>query len=150
MKEQQLLRDPNIKPTEEVLAECLKKALSVYSKFISTFENNNIQLNWKYYNDGNAWLAKGLYKWTTTRGTQKEKNTFWLSVWDGYFKITIYIPTKNRAEALNLPVNDETKEMIEKAEQIGKLKFFPIMFELHSDELLNDILTLINFRKSIK
>ena len=113
-------------------------------------KNHDIQAEWRYYNDGKAWLGKGLYKWTTSRGTQKEVTAFWLSIWDGFFKVTLYIPEKYRTEALNLPLGDEIKKMIKESKQIGKLKFFPLIFDLRSDELFEDILTLIDFRKTLK
>jgi hypothetical protein len=41
-------------------------------------------------------------------------------------------------------------EMVETAQQMGKLKFFPVVFDLKSDEWFDDIFTLIDFRKMIK
>lgn len=150
MNEQQLLRNPDIEPTSEVIAEALGDANNAYIKFVEDLKNHDVQVNWRYYNDGKAWLGKALYKWTTVRGTPKEVTAFWLSIWDGFFKVSLYIPEKAREEALNLPLDDEIKEMIENSKQMGKLKFFPLVFDLRSDELFNRIYTLINFRKMIK
>ena len=83
-------------------------------------------------------------------GRTKEVTAFWLSMWDGFFKITIYIPEKSRAEALNLPLCDCIHNMISEAKQMGKLKFFPLIFDINSDELFDDIYTLANFRKMLK
>ena len=66
------------------------------------------------------------------------------------FKVSIFIPEKYRAEALNLPLTNEMKKNIETAEQIGKLKFFSVIFELRSDKLFNQIYTLIDFKKLLK
>ena len=148
--EQQLLRDPNIEPTNEIITECLGLASSAYAKFITQLQDHDIELDWRYYNDGKSWLGKGLYKWSTTRGTPKEITAFWLSVWDGFFKVTIYMPEKYRTDALNLSLNGEVTEMIENAKQIGKLKFFPLIFDLRSDKLFNEIVILINFKKTLK
>ncbi len=60
------------------------------------------------------------------------------------------MPEKARADALKLPLDDEIKEMIEHASQIGKLKFFPLIFEVRSEELFGVIYTLIDFRKTMK
>ena len=89
-------------------------------------------------------------KWTGARGGQKEVTAFWLSIWDSFFKVTIYIPKKSRAEALSLPLDVEIKSMIEDTKQMGKLKFFPVIFDLKSDELLGQVYTLIDFRKKLK
>ena len=150
MKEQQLLRDSNIEPSKEIIAEGLGSVNIVYTRFMEELKNHDIQVEWRYYNDGKAWLGKGLHKWITVRGTQKEVTAFWLSVWDGFFKLTLYIPEKYRTEALNLPLSDEIKKMVEESKQIGKLKFFPLIFDLHSDELFEEILIFIDFRKALK
>ena len=122
----------------------------VYITFIKSLKDYDIDLEWRYYTDGKSWLAKGVYKWTGVRGGQKQITTFWLSIWDGFFKITFYIPEKSRAEALNLSLDEKIKSLIADSKQIGKLKFFPIVFDLRSDEILGVIYELINFRKVIK
>ena len=86
LKEQQLLRDSKIEPTEEVIAKCLGMAYSTYVKFIDGLKSHDVVVNWRFYNDGKSWLGKGLYKWTTSRGTQKETTAFWLSIWDGFLR----------------------------------------------------------------
>ena len=150
MNELQLLRDPHIEPTNEIIAEGLGAAASAYASFTEQLKTHNIEVEWRYYNDGKAWLGKGLYKWLTTRGTKKETTAFWLSVWEGFFKVTFYIPEKHRADALSLLLNSEVKKMLEDAKQMGKLKFFPLVFNLHSDKLLDEIFTLTDFRKVLK
>jgi len=150
MKEKQLLRDPSIEPTSEIIAKGLGEANDAYVKFIKELEDYDIQVEWRYYNDGKAWLGKGLYKWTTIRGTQKEMTVFWMSIWDNFFKLTLFIPEKARADALKLSLKGKTKTMIENAQQMGKLKFFPLVFDLRSDKKFSDLYTLANFRKSIK
>lgn len=150
MNEQQLLRNPDIEPTSEVIAKALGSANTAYIKFIEGLKSHDIGVEWRYYNDGKAWLGKGLYKWTGVRGGQKEVTAFWLSIWDGFFKTTFYIPEKVRSEALNLSLDDDVKNRIADSNQMGKLKFFPLVFDLRSDEILNDIYTLADFRKMIK
>ena len=150
MSELQLLRNPQIEPTNEIIAEGLGAAASAYAKFTEQLKSHNIELEWRYYNDGNAWLGKGLYKWVTTRGTKKEATAFWLSVWEGFFKVTFYIPEKHRADALSLALGGEVKKMLEDAKQMGKLKFFPLVFSLRSDKLLDEIFTLADFKKALK
>lgn len=80
---------------------------------------------------------------------------FWLSIWDdpsragGFFKVTIYIPENRRSESLMLPLDGTIQKMIEESKQMGKLKFFPVIFDLRSDELFDAVYTLIDFRKAI-
>ncbi|NLK64396.1 MAG: DUF3788 family protein [Tissierellia bacterium] len=132
------------------MEKALGEANSPYVKFIKELASHDIQLKWNYYKDGKAWLAKGLYKWTGVRGGQKETTVFWLSIWDGFFKATIYIPEKVRADAYSLPLDDEIKQMIKDSKQMGKLKFFPLVFDLYSDQMFGAVFSLIDYRKSIK
>ena len=150
MNEEQLLRDPDVEPMDEVIAQALGKANNAYITFIDGLKAHDLEVDWRYYNDGKAWLGKGLYKWTTTRGTSKEITAFWLSIWNGFFKVSIFIPEKAREEALTLPLSNDVKEMVKNTPQMGKLKFFPLVFDLHSDELFDAIYTLADFRKKIK
>ena len=150
MPTQQLLRDPNIEPTPEVIATALQMANPTYIKFLNTLEQQEMNIIWRYYKDGSSWLGKGVHQWTTTRGTHKEKTIFWLSIWEGFFQLSIYIAEKTRAVALELPLTDQTHEQIIEANPIGKLKFFPLIFQVQSDEQLSDIYTLLNFKKQQK
>jgi len=146
----QLLRDPDIEPTSDVIEKALGDSNSAYIKFISELTSHDIHLEWRYYKDGKSWLAKGLFKWTGARGGQNETTIFWLSIWDGFFKVNIYIPEKYRADVLSLPFKNEIKQMIAASQQMGKLRFFPVVFELCSDEIFETVLILVDFRKSIK
>ena len=149
LKEQQLLRDPNTEPSGEVIAGCLGSANGAYLKFIEQLKNYDIQVDWRYYNDGKAWLGKALYKWVTARGTQKEKTVFWLSVWDGFFKVSLFIPEKSRADAVCLTLSEKTRGMIDNSKQMGKLKIFPLVFNCDSEDFFSDIFTLADFRKKL-
>ena len=150
INKEQLLRNPNMQPTDDVIAKALGESNDAYIKFINEIASHDIHLDWRYYNDGKAWLAKGLFKWRGVRGGQNETTIFWLSIWDGFFKVTIYIPEKARAEVLSLPLDSEVKLMISDSQQMGKLKYFPIVFDLCSDEIFEAVFLLADFRKSIK
>ena len=89
---QQLLRNPDIEPSSDVIAKALGESNNAYERFIHELVNHDIHLEWRYYNDGKAWLAKGLFKWTGIRGGQNVVTVFWLSIWDGFFKVTFYVP----------------------------------------------------------
>lgn len=145
----QLFRDKNVKPTEQLIAEALGEGYTIYQRFIETLENEGISLmDWRYYQDGKAWLSKGEYKWTTTRGTNKVKPIFWLSLWEGFFKVSFHFSEKARTQLLSLPISEETKESIHKAPTNGtKMKFFSVIFDVASDSSLNDIYQIAEFRK---
>lgn len=74
--DKQLLRNPDIQPTSEIKAEALQDANDSYIRFLNELENQDIDLEWRYYTDGKAWLGKGLYKWLGVRGGQKVTTVF--------------------------------------------------------------------------
>jgi hypothetical protein len=147
---EQMLGNPDIQPTSDVIAKALGEANDAYMKFVQELESHDIQLEWRYYNDGKAWLAKGLYKWTGVRGGQNETTVFWLSIWDSFFKVTIYVPEKARADVFSLPIDDAVKRMMANSKKMGKLNYFPLVFNLYSNEVFESIFSLADFRKSIK
>lgn len=147
---EQLLRDPDVSPTKGVLSNALGEANNSYIDFTKELTSHDIHLEWRYYKDGKAWLAKGLYRWTGVRGGKNEKTLFWLSIWRGFFKITIYFPEKSRSDLLCLPLDEEVKLMIVNSKQMGKLNYFPLVFDLYSNKRLETVLFLADFRKSIK
>ena len=67
-----------------------------------------------------------------------------------FFKVSLYIPEKAREDLLRLPLGGEIRAMLEDSKQMGKLKFFPLIFDLGSDEPLDAVYSVIEFRKSIK
>ena len=146
----QLLRDPTIEPTGEVIAGALGGANDAYARFVEDLESHGVEVTWRFYSDGMAWLGKALHKWTTSRGTNKEATVFWLSIWEGFFKLAFYLPTRVRLDMLDLPLSDEVMDMAQEAEQMGKINIFPMVFEVRTDEQFEDIYTLVDFKKSLK
>ena len=147
----QMLRDPGIQPTNDVIAMALGEANDAYLKFISLLAGMDIRLEWRYYTDGKAWLGKGLYRWTGARGGQRETTVFWLSLWQGFFKVTIYVPEASRADILSLPLDDEVKRMAAERERMGnRLTYLPLVFDLRSDELFPSVFALADFKKSLR
>lgn len=147
---EQMLRNPDMQPSSDVIAKALGDSNNTYIKFINELASRDIQLGWRYYTDGKAWLAKGLYKWTGVRGGQNESTIFWLSIWEGFFKVAIYIPEKVRADVLSLPLDNDVKRVIANSKQMGRLKYFAIVFDVYSDEVFEAVFLLADFRKSIK
>jgi len=150
INEQQLLRDPDIQPTNEIIAEGLGTAYKVYTKFIKGLEHYDITLmDWRFYNDGKAWLSKGEYKWTTQRGTNKEKTIFWFSIWSGFFRATFFFGSDIKEELLQLSVSKNTKDLIKNAKPMGKTKrVLPLAFDISNEVQLDDLYILAEFRKT--
>ena len=137
--EVQLLRDPDVFPSDDVVAQALKNSFKVYQIFTQKLPEYEIQIEWQYYNDGKMWLGKC---------THKKKTVFWLSIWEGFFKVTIYFNEKTREGVYDLPVSDDIKKMITDAKPIGKL--IPLLMRVDAGVTLDDIYALIEYKRSIK
>lgn len=140
-EEKQLLKDESIYPTDEVLKECLGNIYPIYASFISTITNDDFDLTpeWKYYKDGKAWLCKVVYK---------KKTIFWLSIWEGYFKIGFYFTEKTGKGIVDLDIDNQLIENFYNGKAIGKLK--PLILDISSGEQISDLLTLVSYKKKIK
>jgi hypothetical protein len=148
-KAQQLLKDANVKPTAEIIANGLGATNNTYTKFIDRLKKYDISLmDWRYYNDGKVWLSKGEYKWITKRGTNKVNPIFWLSIWEGFFKISFFFSVSVKDELLALPISQEAKKLIKNANPMGKtMRFIPIIFDVDDAKQLGDLFVLAQFRK---
>jgi hypothetical protein len=148
MEQKQMLREPDIKPTSNVLEQGLGTAYKTFIKFTADLKCLNITLmDWRYYNDGKAWLSKGEYKWTTPRGTHKVKPIFWLSIWDGFFKISFFFADSFRTVLQDLPISQAVKKSITDARKMGKtMRFFPLIIDVKTDKQLKDVYTIAEYK----
>jgi len=140
------LKEQEIIPTPEVLKTALGNSYTAYAKFLDGLAAIDISNKWQYYPcvGTKAWMARGEYKWTTPRGTNKVKNIYWLSVWDGYFNIAVWFKEDNRMEILKANVSEQTKQLIRKGKMFGpKMRTFPVEFEVKTTKPIMDIYTII-------
>ncbi len=140
--ETQLLRDQNIFPTEETLEAALGKRLSVVLKEMIdavTSEKIGLAFEWRFYNDGKAWLGKATYK---------KKTVFWLSAYEGYFRTNFYFTAKTRGGVLNLDIDGETKAMFAASEMSGKMVRLSMMVAKKTQ--IKEVLELVRYKKTLK
>lgn len=147
---QLLLRDPDVQVTDDVIAEILKTTGQAYRQFVDELTHHDIHLEWRYYPDGKAWLAKAVTSWKGVRGGQKQRTIFWLSIWDGYFKISIYVPVTLREDLARIMDDPIVKTMILTSEPLGKLKFFPLVFEVSTNEGFVALFSVLDFMRNVK
>ena len=144
------LREPEPAPTYEVLEKTLRGSFIAYETFQDELPRFDLEQNWQYYTGScKSWLGRGQYRWVTPRGTEKEKTIYWLSAWEGYFKVVIWFLEKNRREILNANLSEETKRKINDAKTFGKMQTFPLEFEITVGKSLADVYTLINCKKQL-
>ena len=133
----QLLKDPDILPTKEVLEKVLGIKYLVFKEFMNTAESEELKLKpeWRYYKDGKAWLCKITFR---------KKTVVWLSVWSDCFKLGLYFTEKSGEGIPGLKIDDSIKEFYLNHKPIGKLK--PIVVEVRMKSQLVDINTLIKYK----
>ena len=144
------LREPDVTPTSDILERVLGDSYVAYEVFQETLPKFDIEQEWQWYTPYKAWFAKGQHWWTTQRGTRKEKNLYWLYVFDGYFSVAVWFKEKNREEVLMADVSEKTKRLIRDAETMGKLPTFPVLLDITTVEPLEDIYKLIECKKRIE
>jgi len=136
--EQQLLREPEIFPSKEVLKEVLGDVYGVLEalEMQLTQGESALTFDWHYYKDSKSWLCKVCHK---------KKTVFWLSVWDGFFKTSFFFLERHLEGIAALEI-DEKNFTIEK--EWGKM--IPMIFSINNKEQFPDLLKMIEFKKKAK
>ena len=136
-----LLNDKNVPVTDEVLRMTLGKSFPVYQKMMETITGPEYGLapEWRYYNDGKAWLCKVAYK---------KKTIFWLSAWDGFFQTSFYFMERHCQSIAELDIDQQIKDQLKSAKPFGTL--FPVTIKMNSGEQIGDLLKIIEYKKNLK
>ena len=139
--ETQLLREENPFPDAGVLKGILGDICDVYAGLVSEITNEpySLQMEWNYYKDGKAWLCKITFR---------KKTVMWLSVWDDCFKVSFFFTEKSKPGIEGLIIDPSIKESFLKSKNIGKL--IPLVIAIKEMSQIDDILKIIEFKKSIK
>ena len=144
------LRDPKMMPTSEVLEQTLGNSYVAYEALQNALPGLDIEQEWQWYTPHKAWFAKGQHFWTTPRGTRKEKNLYWLHVYEGCFSVAVWFKEKDRTEIMKANVSEKTKQLIRDAKTMGKMPTFPVVFDITTAEPLADIYVLIDCKKGLE
>ena len=136
-----LLNDPAVPPSPEVLKNALGASYKVYEKTLAaiTGEPYGLVPEWRYYNDGKAWLCKMVFK---------KKTIFWLSVWDGFFKAGFYFVERHCQGIHELEIDDRIRQELKKAKPFGTL--YPVSMSITRPDQIPDLLKLIDYKKKLK
>lgn len=139
--ETQLLREENPFPDAGVLKLNLGDIYDVYAGLVSiiTPVPYSLQMEWNYYKDGKAWLCKITFR---------KKTVIWLSVWDDCFKVSFFFTEKSKSGIEELKIDQSIKESFSKSKNIGKL--IPLVIAIKENSQVDDVLKIIEFKKSIK
>lgn len=134
----QLLKNPELYPDEKYLGEILQNGLfNTYLAFIRKLTDLGLAWEWRYYNDGKAWLCKVTFK---------KKTVAWVSLWADFIKAGFYFTEKNREGILNLDISQSFKDSFSSAKPIGKL--LPLTLELATQESLKTFEIIAKYKIS--
>lgn len=137
--EKPLLNNPAVLPTDDVLKTALGSAFEVYSELMKRIAEMDLEPIWNYYKDGGAWLCKVQFK---------KKTVFWLSIWDGYFRVVFYFTEKTVEGLIPLPIDSSYFKQIQEVNRIGK--FIPLGSSVQTLVQLDDLLVIAEYKKKLK
>ncbi|MGD0583979.1 MAG: DUF3788 family protein [Bacteroidales bacterium] len=131
------LKDQEIRPDKPVLQKALAGSYPAYEELLNLITGTEYGLvpEWRFYNDGKAWLCKVVHK---------KKTIFWLSVWDGYFKAGFYFTEKSGAAIFTLDIDPGIKKSFTNAKSVGRL--IPLAFIIRESNQLKDLLVVVRYK----
>ncbi len=141
MESQMALRDAEIFPSDKVLKDTLGDVYDVLISFLATITDEAYLLSfeWRYFNDGKAWLCKVQHK---------KKTILWLSVWEGFFKVSFFFTEKHLEAIAALDISEAIKTELASAKPVGRL--IPMIFNINNASQLEELLTVVRFKKTLK
>jgi len=141
METTQLLREPEIFPSKEVLKNTLGEVYNALEELETKITQDEfaLTLDWHYYKDGKSWLGKVCHK---------KKTVFWLSVWEGCFKATFFFLERHLESIAALDISEQIKEEFCRTKTVGKL--LPMIISIDRQEQLADLLKVVEFKKKAK
>ncbi|MDD4108255.1 MAG: DUF3788 family protein [Prolixibacteraceae bacterium] len=137
----QLLKDPGTEPSDKNLEDVLgQEKFDIYKELVNHgITRQDLTFEWRYYNDGKAWLCKSVYR---------KKTVFWLSLWENYIKISFYFTAKTSAGVYDLEISEDIRESLRKSDNTGKL--IPLILDIDKREQLSDLWGIVRYKKSLK
>jgi hypothetical protein len=134
--ENPVLSDPDLFPSDKVISRFLKRARPAFLSLFAFTHTHFPQFEekWKYYRDGKSWLMNV---------SAKKKTIFWLSVGDGFFRVTFYMNRKGRELVMKSDLSDEMKNHV--AANIGE-QFVGVTFFVKSKKDIEPYEELIRIK----
>ncbi len=113
-------KDPDSQPTPGLIAETLHDAAACWTMLTDHFADVGATVEWRYYREG-GWLAKAVGKGRTVG---------WLSVEDGYVRVTCYFAERHRTPLLDDESLAALHQVIADTPLSGRL--LPVTLEVRS------------------
>lgn len=137
--ERQILINPQLSPTPELLQEALGDNYVNFEAVMTMLAEHGVVAEWNYYKDGKSWLCKALCK---------KKTVLWLSVWDDCFKLSFFFTEKTKEGIDTLEIDIAIKEAFRLQKAAGKL--IPLILDIRDCTLLSDIEQIVEYKMKCK
>ncbi len=121
--EKQLLRDKGTPPGSDILENPFYLSLT-----------EGLQPEWRYYNDGRAWLCKV---------TDGRKTIFWFSVWEGFFRASFYFLPRHLEGLAKIGIGQGRLE-----DEWGRM--IPLFYDVRDSGPIAEIRKIVEFKKKAK
>lgn len=136
-----VLTDPNVQPTDELVFSIIGDN-RVYWQQINDYlyeKHTDISEQWRFYNDGKAWLYR----------TLRKKNTiFWIGVIKDTFRISFWFGDKAEPVIEDSELPENIKEQFRTTKRYAHSR--AVSIEVRSPEDFENVLKLIELKLKIK
>jgi hypothetical protein len=135
------LTDPNVQPSEEIVFGIIGENSQYWDQLIDYLYDNHFDISeeWRFYNDGKAWLYRTL---------RKKKTIYWIGVISDTFRVTFWFGDKAEPAILASSLPESVKQDFLNAKRYGKIR--SISIEIRSPEDLQTVLTLVELSVKAK
>jgi len=136
-----VLTDPNVQPTEELIFSIIGANSVFWENLIDYLYDNHFDITeeWRFYNDGKAWLYRAL---------RKKKTVYWAGVIKDTFRISFWFGDKAEPTLLASTLPETIKEEFRNAKRYAHSR--SISIEMHSPEDLQNAIALIELKIKLK
>ena len=132
--EERKLGEQEIYPSEEFLKNLLGAVYGVWKELETELTQGEFALTpvWTYNQKSKFWLC-------TVR--REKKSVFWISVWEGFFKVLFYFTQKQIDTIVESDISGQNRERLRRSEPVGQL--YPVFIEIDRQEKLADLLKIV-------
>ncbi|MDD3998224.1 MAG: DUF3788 family protein [Sphaerochaetaceae bacterium] len=135
----QLLKGEHIHSIDYELQRALGALNETYALFVQSLSRYDVTVTWHYYKDVRAWLGKAV---------KKSKTICWISVWEGFFKVTCYLPQRYRDKVSMLTIDEEI--LANTLQQDSAKSYISITMNVHTQKQLIDLDSIVQLKLAIK
>lgn len=123
---QQLLHDPDVFPSDEVIYAHLSKARGLWKQVMERLSEvcPGAESQWRYYVDGKSWLMKVTFR---------KKTLCWISVDAGSFRMTFYFGDKATSLIADSDIPAELKGQFATGRRVGKIRGITVRVRRKAD-----------------